>query len=126
MMSISRLAWIRLVGVMAVVLVVFSTLMLPTELERVRTGHWFLEHFVGYFAAASIILLGWPRPLLVAAVFTIAAFILEGLQFWTPTHSPALLSAIGGAAGAIAAAALAKVIMVMRTRHFSAFGRRKP
>jgi VanZ family protein len=110
----SRLGWYRLLGVMAVAMVIFVTLMLPPELERLRTGHWFLEHFFGYFVSALIVCIGWPRPFLVGTTFTVFAFILEGLQFWTPTHSPAVISAIGGAAGAVLAVTLAKIIMVAR------------
>ena len=60
----SRSGWYRLLGVMAVAIVIFVTLMLPPELERLRTGHWFLEHFFGYFVAALIVCIGWPRPFL--------------------------------------------------------------
>jgi hypothetical protein len=97
-------------------LVVVASLMLPAEWERLRTGHWFIEHFLGYFAASSIVLLGWHRPLLVAGGFTVAAVILEALQSLTPNHSPAVLSVIGGAGGALAAALIAKLIMVARSR----------
>jgi hypothetical protein len=112
----TKTSLIRLLGIMTVAMVVVVTLMLPPELERLRTGHWFLEHLFGYFVAASIVCIAWPRPLLIGAAFTVGAFVLEGLQFWTPTHSPALISAIGGAGGAITAAALTKLFMIARDR----------
>jgi VanZ family protein len=106
-----RLILIRLCGVVILVLVVYVTLLLPSKLEQLRTGHWALEHFLGYFAAASIVLLGWPRPFLVGGLFQPFAAILEGLQSLTPDHSPAVLSAISGAGGAVAAALHAKIII---------------
>ena len=46
MISRFRLDWTRLWGVIAVALVIFASLMLPTKLEHMRTGHWFAEHFL--------------------------------------------------------------------------------
>lgn len=112
----NRLSWIRLGGVLAIAMLIFASLFLPTELERLRTGHWFIEHFLGYFAAAATICLGWPRPFLVGGILMVAAVILEALQSFTPNHSPTLLSVVGGAAGALAAALIAKLIMVARSR----------
>ena len=112
----------RLCGVIAVALVIFASLMLPTKLEHMRTGHWFTEHFLGYFAASLVVCLGWRRPLLVGAGLAVTAFVLEALQALTPSHSPTLISAIGGASGALAAAGLFKLIMMARNRHSSAVG----
>jgi hypothetical protein len=78
--------------------------------------HWFLEHFLGYFVAASIILLGWLRPLLVGGCLAVAAVILEVLQSLSPTHSANAASVLGGASGAIAAAVIAKFITVAWNR----------
>jgi len=116
MISNSWVRWIQLCGAIAFGLVIFASLKLPAQWEQMRTGHWFIEHFLGYFAASSIICLGWRRPFVVAGSLTVAALILEGLQSLTPNHSPALLSVVGGASGAIAAALIAKVIMVARNR----------
>ena len=106
-----RAIWFRLCGVLAMVAVIFASLMLPAEWERMRTGHWFVEHFLGYFVASSIILLGWPQPLLVAGFLAVAAVILEALQSLSPSHAANLNSVIGGATGALAAALIAKVII---------------
>src|SRR5512135_2730733 len=108
MTSKSRLILIRLCAVVTLALIVFATLKLPAEWERMRTGHWAVEHFLGYFAAAWIVCLGWPRPLVVAGLFLPFAALLEALQALTPDHSPAVLSAVSGAAGALAATLLAK------------------
>ena len=116
MTSKSRLRLIRLCGVLALVAVILATLLLPKQLEQLRTGHWALEHFLGYFAAVSIVCLGWPRPLMVAGFFLPFAALLEGLQALTPDHSPAFLSAVSGAFGALAAALLAKIVIQIRNR----------
>jgi VanZ family protein len=116
MTSKSRLRLIRLCGVLALVAVTLATLMLPTKWEQLRTGHWALEHFLGYFAAASVVCLGWPRPMVVAGLFLPFAALLEGLQSLTPDHSPAALSAVSGAGGALAAALLEKIVIQVRNR----------
>ena len=85
-----RLSWMRLCGVIAVALVIFASLMLPTKLEHMRTGHWFTEHFLGYFAASLVVCLGWRRPFVVGAGLAVTAFVLEALQALTPNHSPTL------------------------------------
>ena len=103
--------WIRLCGVVALALVVFASLMLPPQLKRLRTGHWAVEHFLGYFAATLIVCLGWGRPFVVAGLLTLFAAVLEVLQSMTPDHSPAFLSALSGAGGALTAGLLAKFII---------------
>jgi VanZ family protein len=103
--SKKHLRWIRICGVMAVGLIIFASVMLPTKWEQLRTGHWALEHFLAYFAAALILCLSWRRPFVVAAgLAVIAAPLLEALQGLEPTHSANLLSVISGASGAFAAA----------------------
>jgi hypothetical protein len=51
--SNSRLRWI-LCGVVAIVMLIFAWLMLPPSWERLRTGHWAVEHFLAYFAPARL------------------------------------------------------------------------
>ena len=97
--------WIRLCGVVAVALIIFASVMLPSKWEQLRSGHWAIEHFLAYFATASVIRLGWSRPFLLAgALGGIAAPLLEALQSFEPTHSANFLSVISGAGGAFAAA----------------------
>ena len=112
----SRLSLNRLFGVVALIAVILATLVLPKQLEQLRTGHWALEHFLGYFAVTSIVCLGWPRPLMVAGFLLPSAAILEGLQALTPDHTPSFLSAVSGALGALAAAFLAKAVIQVRKR----------
>ena len=111
MTSKSRLRLIRLCGALALVAIILATLILPTRWEQLRTGHWALEHFLGYFVAAWIVCLGWPRPLVVAGLFVPFAALLEALQALTPDHSPAVLSAVSGAAGAVAARSMLTVLL---------------
>ena len=113
------LIWFRLCGVLAMVAIVFASLMLPPNWEQMRTGHWFVEHFLGYFVASSIILLGWPKPLVVGIVLATTAVILEALQALSPNHTASALSIIGGVTGALTAAILAKLIALAsrRRRH---------
>jgi hypothetical protein len=50
----------------------------------------------------------------VAGLFLPFAAVLEGLQALTPDHSPAVLSAVSGAGGAVVAALLTKIIIERR------------
>ena len=115
-----RLSWLQLCGVLAFALVVYASLMLPAQVERMRTGHWFTEHFVGYFVAGVIICLGWRRSFLAAGILTVTAFVLEGLQALAPNHSPNLLSVLGGATGAWLAALVVEAVRVVSKRGKSA------
>jgi VanZ family protein len=101
----------RLWGLVALAVVIVVSLMLPAKLEQLRTGHWAVEHFLGYFMATFIVCLGWRRPFVVAGWVTLLAAVLKALQSLTPSHSPAFLSALSGAGGALAAALLAKLII---------------
>ena len=63
--------------------------------------------------------LAWGRPFWIAAILTVAAFVLEGLQALTPTHSPNLLSVLGGASGSWLAALIVEAIRVASNRRKS-------
>ena len=105
-----RLRWIRLCGVVAVALIIIASVMLPTNWEQLRTGHWAVEHFIAYFVAASIVCLGWRRPFLPSRELSLAAAaLLEVLQSLTPNHSANLLAVLSEVGGALAAALLTKV-----------------
>jgi hypothetical protein len=101
--------WIRLCGVVTLAVIIVASLMLPDKLERLRTGHWAVEHFLAYFAATSIVCVGWRRPFVVAGTFMAIAALLEALQGLTPNRIPDLLSAVSGASGVLAAALLANL-----------------
>ena len=112
----SRLRWIRLCSVGVLAAIIFASLMLPAKWEQLRTGHWAVEHFLGYFAATSIVCLGWRRPFVVAGVLTAVAALLEALQGLTPDHTPNLLSALSGAGGVLTGALFAKFMVRERNR----------
>jgi hypothetical protein len=104
-------SWIRLCGVVAVAVIIFASLMLPRSWERLRTGHWAVEHFLAYLAATSIVAFGWQRPFVVAGLLMLLAALLEALQSLQPNRPPNFLAAFSGAGGALAAALLAKFII---------------
>src|SRR6516165_7384655 len=66
------------------------SLMLPAKWQQLRTGHWAVEHFLAYFAAASIVCLGWQHPFVVAGMLILLAALLEVLQNLQPNHPPNL------------------------------------
>ena len=108
--SNSRVRWIRLCGAVAIAVLIFVSF-LPAQWEQLRTGHWEVEHFLAYFAATSIVCLGWPMPFVVAGALMAAAALLEALQGLTPNHSANLMSVLSGAGGVLAAALLARFII---------------
>jgi hypothetical protein len=85
--------------------------MLQAKLEQLRTGHWAVEHFFAYFAATSIVCLGWCRPFVVVGPFMVITALLEVLQGLTPNHVPNLLSALSRAGGVLAGASLATFLI---------------
>jgi VanZ family protein len=78
---------------------------------------WQFDHFIGYFAITLFVCFAWPRPFLVAGVLVVAAFLLEGLQAFTPDRSANLEAALWGASGVLAAALIAGFFIRARRRH---------
>jgi VanZ family protein len=70
---------------------------------------WQIDHFLGYFAITLLVCFAWPRPLAVGGVLIAAAFLLEGLQAFTPDRTANLVAALCGAGGVLAAALLAEL-----------------
>ena len=70
---------------------------------------WRIDHFVGYFAITLLVCFAWPRPFLTGGLLIAAAFLLEGLQAFTPDRTANLVAALCGAGGAVAAALLAEL-----------------
>src|SRR5262249_50315908 len=60
---------------------------------------WQFDHFVGYFAITLLVCFAWPRPLLVGGILMAAAFLLEGLQAFSPGRSANLVAALCSAGG---------------------------
>jgi VanZ family protein len=48
---------------------------------------WQFDHFIGYFAITLLVCFAWPRPLVVGGILMAAAFLLEGLQAFTPDRT---------------------------------------
>jgi hypothetical protein len=97
----------RLCGVIVLGALIFASLLLPRQLENMRTGHWEIEHFLAYLMAVPIICLGWSRPFLVAITLIPAAALLEVLQCLRPDHSPNFFAALSGIGGVLVGALLA-------------------
>jgi VanZ family protein len=70
---------------------------------------WRIDHFVGYFAITLLVCFAWPRPFLAGGLLIAAAFLLEGLQAFTPDRTANIVAALCGAGGAVAAALLAEL-----------------
>src|SRR5689334_25353510 len=78
---------------------------------------WQIDHFLGYFAITLLVCFAWPRPFLVGGVLVAAAFLLEGLQAFTPDRTANLVAALCGAGGVLAAALLAELFSRAWRRH---------
>jgi len=72
---------------------------------------WQIDHFLGYFAITLFVCFAWPRPFVVGGVLMAAAFLLEGLQAFTPDRSANLVAALCGAGGVLAAALVAEIFI---------------
>ena len=101
----------RLCGVLTVAALVFASLLLPSKLEQMRTGHWEIEHFFAYLVAAPLICLGWPRPFVVASTLIPVAALLEALQCLRPDHSPNIFAALSSIAGVMVGTLLTVLII---------------
>ena len=114
----------RLCRVLVVAALIIASLFLPPKLEQLRTGHFEIEHFLAYLAAALIICLGWPRPFLVAVSLIPLAALLEALQSLNPVHSPNVLAALSSIGGALIGALLATLIIRVMDLQFAPKDRR--
>jgi hypothetical protein len=50
----TELKW-RIFGGFTLAAIIVASLMLPPELEQLRTGHFAIEHFLAYFAATCVL-----------------------------------------------------------------------
>jgi VanZ family protein len=90
----------------------------PAKWQPPRTGlGWQLDHFLGYFAATSIVWLAWPRrPFLVGGFMMGTSALLEALQAFTPDRHADFYAALFGAGGALTQALLAELFIRVRRR----------
>ena len=98
----------KVCGMAIMVLLVIGALGPANWTPRTALG-WRIDHFVGYFAITLLVCFAWPRPFLTGGLLIAAAFLLEGLQAFTPDRTANLVAALCGAGGAVAAALLAEL-----------------
>jgi VanZ family protein len=72
---------------------------------------WQFDHFIGYFAITLLVCFAWPRPFVVGGVLVAAAFLLEGLQAFTPDRTANLVAALCGAGGVLTAVLIAELFI---------------
>jgi VanZ family protein len=72
---------------------------------------WQFDHFLGYSVITLLVCFAWPRPLLVGAILVVAAFLLEGLQTFTPDRSANFFAALYGAGGVLSAALVGELFI---------------
>jgi VanZ family protein len=77
---------------------------------------WQFDHFIGYFVIALLVCFAWPRPLMVGGILVAAAFLLEGLQAFTPDRTANFVAALCGAAGVLSAALVAELFIRASSR----------
>jgi VanZ family protein len=92
------------------VLLVIGALGPASWTPRTALG-WQIDHFLGYFVITSLVCFAWPRPFVVGGVLMAAAFVLEGLQAFTPDRTANLVAALCGAGGVLAAALVAEIFI---------------
>ena len=98
----------KVLSVAIMVLLVIGALGPANWTPRTALG-WQTDHFLGYFAITLFICFARSRPLVVGGVLMAAAFLLEGLQAFTPDRTVNLVAALCGAGGVLAAALLAEL-----------------
>ena len=86
---------------------------------------WQIDHFLGYFAITLLVCFAWPRPFAVGGVLVGAAFLLEGLQAFTPDRTANLVAALCGAGGVLAAAVVAELFIRVWRWHLKSGGSAK-
>jgi VanZ family protein len=100
----------KVCSVAILVLLVIGALGPASWTPRTALG-WQIDHFLGYFAITLVVCLAWPRPLLVGGVLVAAAFLLEGLQAFSPGRSANLVAALCSAGGVLVAALVAELFI---------------
>ncbi len=101
-----------------IILLVIAALGPENWTPRTQFG-WQFDHFIGYFAITLLVCSAWPRPLVVGGVLMAVAFLLEGLQAFTPDRTANLVAALCGAGGVLAAALVAELFIRASRWHFT-------
>ena len=103
-------AGVKACSMAIIVLLVIGALGPANWTPRTALG-WQIDHVLGYFAITLLVCFAWPRPLAVAGLLVAAAFLLEGLQAFTPDRTANLEAALCGAGGVLAAALVAEMVI---------------
>lgn len=103
----------KVCSVIVLVLLVIAALGPENWTPRTPLG-WQFDHFAGYFAITLLVCFAWPRPLVVGGFLIAAAFLLEGLQAFTPDRTANLVAALCGAGGVLAAALITEAFIRAR------------
>ena len=106
----------KVCSVAIMVLLVIGALGPANWTPRTALG-WQIDHFLGYFAITLFVCFAWPRPFVVGGVFMAAAFLLEGLQAFTPDRTANVVAALCGAGGVLTAALVAEIFIRARRWH---------
>jgi VanZ family protein len=72
---------------------------------------WRFDHFIGYFAISLLVCFAWPRPFVVGGFLAAAAFLLEGLQAFTPDRTANFVAALCGAGGVLTTVLIAEFFL---------------
>ncbi len=108
-------AGVKICGVAAVAMLAFIALCPADWVPRTNLG-FELDHFLAFFVATSLVCVAWPRPFVVGGALMVVGGLLEALQLLTPDRSANVLGAFYSALGALAAALVAELYIVVR-RH---------
>ncbi len=103
----------RIAGWLAVIAIGILSL-LPGSLRPVTGWSGLLEHFSAYLLTAIFFSQGYKcriHPMMVGALLTAYAAILEFCQIWVPGRNAGLLDAAAGAIGSFAGCLLVMVII---------------
>jgi VanZ family protein len=92
------------------VLLVIGALGPESWTPRTALG-WQFDHFLGYFVITLFVCFAWPRPFVVGGVLMAAAFLLEGLQAFTPDRTANVVAALCGAGGVLTAVLIAELFI---------------
>ncbi len=118
-MASSLPRWFAVIGAILIAEIAADSLV-PVAWQ-VRLGlHWLVEHFLAYFTVTMIFCLALQRPILVAGAIMVLAASIEALQSLTADRIPDLPTAVSAAAGALAGAATATLLMRLLRRRKTA------
>ncbi len=110
MVPASAIRWLAVAG--AVLIAAIAADSLVPVAWQIRTGlHWLTEHFLAYFTVTLVFCLALQRPAIVAGGLMAFAVSLEALQGLTADRVPDLPTAFCGAAGVMAGALLAPLLI---------------